>query len=308
MHIVRHVQVPAPAKINLRLLVVGIRDDGYHLLESTVAPISLFDAVSVSVRKASSTAVRLACRPAGIVPSGPENLAARAAALFIERTGQRGEVAIELTKRIPAGAGLGGGSSDAAAVLRGLNVLADQSVPAPTLASWALELGADVPLFLYGRPAVMQGVGEILTPTTLPDAIRGPVVVVFPGSGLVTKEVYARYDDSLTSQPVASRVPRFTTGQEPLQNWLTNDLEAAAFQALPQLRDVKRQLRVLGARGAAMTGSGSAIFGVWQRRDDAQAAVRVLRASGLWACATEILERVPAVERDGQHGGRSPSW
>jgi 4-diphosphocytidyl-2-C-methyl-D-erythritol kinase len=290
------------------LLIVGVRHDGYHLLDSTVAPIGIFDSVSVSARQAAAPAVRLRCRPYGVVPAGSENLAARAAALYLARTGLGLEVDIGLTKRIPAGAGLGGGSSDAAAVLRGLNALASQPVPAVELARWGLELGADVPLFLRGCPARMEGIGEILTPTALPDAARGALVIVFPGTGLATKEVYARYDDSLTSKAVASRVPRFTTGQEPLQNWLRNDLEAAAFQVSPKLRDVKRQLRVLGACGAAMTGSGSAIFGIWQKRDDAQAAARVLRAAGFWACATEILERVPAVERDGQHGGRSPSW
>jgi 4-diphosphocytidyl-2-C-methyl-D-erythritol kinase len=307
VHIEAQVQVPAPAKINLRLLIVGSRADGYHLLDSTVAPIGIFDSLALSVRSA-DPAVRLTCHPDGMVPAGPDNLAARAAALYLARTGLCLEVEIGLTKRIPAGAGLGGGSSDAAAVLRGLNALAPLPVASNQLAAWGIELGADVPLFLCGRPARMEGIGEILTPAELPDAARGALVVVFPGTALATKEVYARYDDLLTCQPLASRVPRFTTGQEPLQDWLRNDLEAAAFQVSPKLSDVKRQLRVLGARGAAMTGSGSALFGIWQRRDDAQAAARVLRATGFWACATEILERVPAVERDGQHGGRSPSW
>ncbi|MDX2171362.1 MAG: 4-(cytidine 5'-diphospho)-2-C-methyl-D-erythritol kinase [Deltaproteobacteria bacterium] len=308
MHIVPQVHVHAPAKINLRLLIVGVRGDGYHLLDSIVAPIRLFDTLVISIRRARTASVRLVCRPEGMVSAGPDNLAARAAALYAARSGLRARVEIELTKRIPAGAGLGGGSSDAAAVLRGLNALSDQPVPPADLAAWALEIGADVPLFLCGRPARMQGIGEQLTPTSLPAAVRGPVVVTFPGTGLATKEVYAGYDDSLTSQPVASRFPRLTTGRAPLRDWLRNDLEAAAFQVSPKLRDLKRQLRMLGARGAMMTGSGSAIFGVWQRQDDAQAAARYLRAVGVWACTTEILERVPAVERDGQHGGRSPSW
>jgi 4-diphosphocytidyl-2-C-methyl-D-erythritol kinase len=305
---VGRVNVPAPAKINLSLQVVGVRADGYHRLDSLVAPIAVFDYLSIAARRAEATRVVLTCRPGDGIPSGADNLAARAAALYAERSGVALAVEIELIKRIPAGAGLGGGSSDAAAVLRGLNFLAAQRVPAAALADWALQLGADVPLFLLGRPARMQGIGEVLSPVSLDLPHPAHLVVVFPGVGLATKEVYARYDDSLTSQPVASSVRGLTPGLRPLQDWLRNDLETAAFQVFPKLKDLKRQLRALGARGAAMTGSGSAMFGVWGRRDDAQAAARSLRAAGMWACATEVLERVPGVERDGQHGGRSPSW
>src|SRR5262245_17326703 len=140
--------VSAPAKLNLHLRVVGRRPDGYHLLDSIVAPISVFDSVTVRVTPASVTDVSLRCDPPGAAPETADNLAARAARAFLDRLGTNARVAIELVKRIPVGAGLGGGSSDAAAVLRGLNALLRKPVTAPVLRSWALELGADVPLFL----------------------------------------------------------------------------------------------------------------------------------------------------------------
>lgn len=164
------------------------------------------------------------------------------------------------------------------------------------LADLALDLGADVPFFLYGRPARMRGIGESLQAWTPPFDM--PLVVAFPGVGLSTKEVYARYDDSLTTSRPLSSIRGLTVGHVPLRSILVNDLEAAAFRVQPALWKVKERLRALGAGGTLMTGSGSAIFGVWQRRDDAQAAAEQLRADGLWARATEILQRVPAVEME----------
>src|SRR5215470_4675442 len=113
----------APAKLNLSLRVVGRREDGYHLLDSLVVPIDVFDTVRVRATSASTAQVSIRCEPAGAAPAGPENLAARAAMRFLERAGTAAHVAIELDKEIPAGAGMGGGSSDAAAVLRALNAL-----------------------------------------------------------------------------------------------------------------------------------------------------------------------------------------
>ena len=300
--------VLAPAKVNLYLRVLGCRDDGYHFLDSLVAPIRLFDRLRVCIRPAQSTHIDLQIKPAVDLSPGPENLAFRAAALYLRRTGRCARVAITLHKRIPVGAGLGGGSSDAAAVLRALNALSSCPVDSCNLADWALGLGADVPFFLLGGSGRMRGVGERLSPTPSPLPTGQPLVVAFLGAGLATAEVYRRYDDSLTTPRGTSTTYALTPGQGPLQDWLINDLEAAAVQIIPTLMNLKRQLRALGARGVVMTGSGSAILGVWNRWDDACAAAQRLRADGTWACVTEVLEKVPAVERDEQHGGRSPSW
>lgn len=303
------VTICAAAKINLTLRIVSRRPDGYHVLDSLVAPIALYDQVHVQIRPAGSARVTTRVAPPRAAPIGSDNLATRAAADYLTRRGIAAEVEIELHKRIPIGAGLGGGSSDAAAVIRGLNAVFEPPLPGPQLAAWALELGADVPLFLFGRPARMTGIGEQLQPVALPIAPLHPIVVVFCGTGLATRDVYRRYD-SLTSADTPSRVRRFNPGHGLPADWLVNDLEIAAFQERPELAKVKRRLCALGADGAVMTGSGAAIVGVWERDrwEDARAAAGRLRADGLWACASNILERVPAVERDEQHGGRSPSW
>jgi len=286
--------VSAPAKLNLHLRVVGRRPDGYHLLDSIVAPISVFDSVTVRVIPASVTGVSLRCDPPGAAPATADNLAAAAARSFLDRLGTNTRVAIELVKRIPVGAGLGGGSSDAAAVLRGLNALLRKPVTAPVLRSWALELGADVPLFLVGRPVRMRGIGDQL------EAWRGseprPIVVAFAGAGLSTAEVYAKYDDLLTMSGVTSSIRPPTPGQEPLPCVLQNDLEAAAFLVQPALPSLKQRLCSLGAEGVLMTGSGSAVFGYWRNWDDAQAAAECLRAAGVWARVARVVERVPAVQ------------
>lgn len=303
----RAASVAAPAKINVSLRVVGVRGDGYHLLDSIVAPIAVCDQVRLEVEDGAATEISLRC-PGG-APEGADNLAARAALLYLRRTGRTARVGIDLGKRIPAGAGLGGGSSDAAAALRLLNGLAEEPVGAPELARWALELGADVPLFLSGGCARMRGVGELLEPIGAPFDPRTGIAVAFPGAPLETRHVYAKYDDLLTTGGSVSRVRGLTVERGPLlRDGLANDLEAAAFQILPSVKRLKRQLRALGARYAAMTGSGSAVFGVWDGAERASAAARALRATGVWARATWILNELPAIEKHDGDDGRSPSW
>lgn len=299
--------VAAPAKLNLSLRVVGRRADGYHLIDSLVVPIALLDQVRLSVESFPVAEVSIRCRPGG-APEGPENLAVRAAALYLRRTGRTARVEIDLIKQVPAGAGLGGGSSDAAATLRLLNALSPDPVPAADLGAWALELGADVPFFLCGGAARMRGIGEDIRPMPCPLEPGSRLVVAYPGSPLETGHVYAIYDDLLTMQAPVSRVPRLTVDRGPLLEWLENDLEAAAFQTLPIVKVLKRQLCALGARGALMTGSGSAVFGVWDGAEQASAAARAMRAAGVWARATRILDRLPAIETHDGDDGRSPSW
>lgn len=302
-------RVAAPAKLNLSLRVTGRRADGYHLLDSVVIPVGIADEVAVVVWPGRPSAVSVQSSPHGAAPDDATNLSARAARLFLERTGRRAAVEITLRKEIPAGAGMGGGSSDAAATLRLLNALAGAPVPASELARWALELGADVPLFLTGGPVRMRGIGELVEPLSLPNLAGAGFVVVFPGVGLETRHVYAKYDDSLTTAGPASRVRRFIVDRGPLHEWMENDLEAAAIQILPVLKDLKQQLGALGARRALMTGSGSAVFGVWQGAEEATAAARAFGARGMWARAASMLDALPVVEAsDSDDDGRSPSW
>ena len=283
-----------PAKLNLSLRIVGRRDDGYHLLDSIVAPVSLFDDLAVTVEPSVSSAFSLRCEPPSAAPPGQDNLAVRAAQAFLRQVDTTARVSIVLRKRIPAGAGLGGGSSDAAGVLRALNMLLSPPLGPAELAACGLQIGADVPVVLLGAPARMRGIGEVVerwssAPTT-------PIVIVFGGIPLDTRSVYAKYDDLLTMSGSPSTIRALTPGREPLGTVMHNDLEAAAFHVQPELHALKRRLRSLGAEGVCMTGSGSAIFGYWQQWDDAHAAAEQLRGAGLWARVVQVLERVPAVE------------
>lgn len=298
----RRVRVPAAAKVNLGLHICGLRADGYHVLNSLVAPIRVFDMLNIYAgpRRMGAAPISICCEPANAAPQNASNLAWKAAALYCRRAGVDLAVEIMLCKGIPSGGGFGGGSSDAAATLRGLNALSPRPIPGSTLSEWALELGADVPFFLYGKPARMGGVGEVLEPVSTP-SLRSRIaalVVVFPGVGLSTAEVYGKFDGSLTREGGESMVCAPSVVQGSWRTELQNDLEPAATSLLPELKELKREFRALGARHVAMTGSGSGMFGIWNRGDDARAAAAWFRARGVWARATGIVEQLPAIEMD----------
>ena len=241
----------APAKINLHLEILGRRDDGFHALETVFQTLELADQIGLELIPGAS-GIRLDCRDPSI-PNGPDNLAWKAAAGYLARRPGLGQVAITLDKLLPHGAGLGGGSSDAAAVLRGLTALDPEPLPGAELATLALELGSDVPFFLLGGTAHATGRGEELTAlTNLP---RQPLTVFMPGAILPTPAVFR----ALTP---AERAPRQARGaawfaQQPIENWLHNRLEAPARRLCPE---VDRLLEWLEKQSVPhlMTGSGAA--------------------------------------------------
>ena len=288
----RRSEVLAPAKVNLTLRITGRRSDGYHLLDSIVVPISVFDRLSIVVSAAKVPSVSLTCRRGNLVLRGV-NIAEQAARLFLRRSGVRARIQLELEKEIPIGAGMGGGSSDAAAVLRVLKDVLAPTLPEATLRNWGLELGADVPFFLFGRPARVRGIGEAIEAITAwPSAA---MVVAFPGEGLSTAAVYSAFDAALTRPGSGSTSSNFTSSVEPLfREPLVNDLESAALRVHPGPSIVKDRLLDLGANVASMTGSGSAVFGFWSSRDGAERGAEQMRAEGNWARVVEILSRVPA--------------
>ena len=275
-----------PAKINLNLRVCGRREDGYHLLQSEVVPIDVGDSLEIGVGNGNEIYFSTRGRA---VPAGSDNLVVRAAELYLTRRGVEAEVEIVLDKRLPHGAGLGGGSSDAASTLRGLDCLFGGDTPLDVLAQWALELGADVPFFVYGRPAQMTGVGDVLRP--LESWIDAPLVVAFRGRGLSTPDVYKRYDASLTSQNSASKIPVF-----PQQDTsVFNDLEAAAIQIDPGVYTLKQDLLARGALEVGMSGSGSAVFGFFRDQHRARECAERMSEAGDWAVSTRILAGPPAM-------------
>ena len=286
-------RVRAPAKINLCLRIVGRRVDGYHSLDSYVVPISLFDELSLRVEASSEPHVTFRSNLRRL--DAATDLTVRAAHLFMRRTGKPLRVAIRLLKHIPIGAGLGGGSSDAAAALHCLAAASRPIVSRRRLRGWSLELGADVPFFVEGRPARIRGIGELVSPlrTVPPWAL----VLAFPGVGLSTAEVYRAYDRSLTKKQGKSSIRASALARVPPAEILMNDLETAATRLFPEIHALKVRLEELGAVSALMTGSGSAVFGIWNEKRGARTAAQRLNHDGVWARAVEILERCPAVEK-----------
>lgn len=254
----------AVAKVNLGLSLLGRRPDGYHELHTLFAALSFGD--------------RLFLEP---IPEGIEfrgrygkrDLAYRAAEAYLEAAGWPGGVRIVLEKALPEGAGLGGGSADAAQVLLGLRELYPAEVDLPAL---ALALGADVPFFLQGGVAEARGVGERLVPQALPPL---PVVVFAPGLRLPTPKVYGEVKphDFTPELPVAEVLEALAQGKEP-PYW--NGLEGPAFRLYPELKGVKERLRALGLRGVLMSGSGSAFFGLAEDEAHAERAWEALRFAG----------------------------
>ncbi len=226
------------------------------------------------------------------VPAGPENLVYRAADSIMRRFEVSARVEIALEKVIPSGAGLGGGSSDAAATLRILDELLELGAGEGILREIALGLGADVPFFVTGRPALVSGIGEVMSPlASWPD---DPLVVAFQGAGLATEKVYAGYDASLTSPQAASNIPDFPRSSG---SRLRNDLEEAASRIDPGIKTLKESLRSHGAREVGMSGSGSAVFGFFRDEGSARSCAERLSREGIWAEATRIQENPSPIER-----------
>jgi 4-diphosphocytidyl-2-C-methyl-D-erythritol kinase len=272
----RAMQSLAPAKINVYLRIVGRRPDGYHLLDSLMVPISLYDDVHMSVAS-SGAELEVSCDDP-TVPGDETNLAYKAAALVCQETGLQGRISIQLRKRIPAGAGLGGGSSNAATVLKGLNTLLALGWTDARLCQLCARLGADVPFFIPCRPARIGGIGDIVTP--VPALPARSVVLVVPPFSVSTPWAYRRFDELPPVAPASARPWQFIPGQWPAREWLSNDLERAVLPAYPPLAALKEALRRLGAEGVLMSGSGSAVFGIFRHRTAAEQAITALQAHG----------------------------
>ncbi len=262
------VEVFAPAKINLTLHVTGQRDDGYHLLDSYVCFAGIGD--RLSVEKADETSLSVIGPFADGIPTGSENLVLRAAALL-------GVTArITLDKRLPAAAGIGGGSADAAATLSALSDLYNMPLPPPDA---VLTLGADVPVCLMGGQVRMMGIGDDLRPITTA-SMAWPTVLVNPGASVSTPEVF-RLLRSKGNPPMPDEVLEDTYNEFP--DWLghqRNDLEAPAIALAPVIADVLDALRAeTGCRIARMSGSGATCFAIFDEDDQAAQAVDAIRAA-----------------------------
>ena len=290
--VAERVEVAAPAKVNLRLCILAREEGGYHALETVFCALSLADTVVVTKGDAG---IRL--RVDGGVDTGPpeKNLAIRAAERFYRETGETAAIDINLTKRTPSAAGLGGGSSDAAATLRALNALHGDPLPRGALLQMAIELGADVPFFLCGSPlALAWGRGERLMP--LPPLPPRPVVVAHPGHAMPTADAFA---EIARRRGGAYRPTSAVIDPTALANWASvallavNDFEPVVAERIPLVGSGLDALRDAGASIALLAGSGSSVFGIFQSVGEADSALALVQAWGLRVWQAETLDEMP---------------
>jgi 4-diphosphocytidyl-2-C-methyl-D-erythritol kinase len=268
----------SPAKVNLTLEVLGKRPDGYHDIRSLMQPVDLFDEVTIETTEGEGVEIR----SSGIdIPQDESNLAWKAADLFLGESRLDTGVAISIKKKVPPGSGLGGGSSNAAAVLTGLSRITD-TLSEETLFGISPRLGADVAFFLRSVASVAEGIGERIT--VIKDFPLLYYVILCPNLHVSTVDVYTKWDEmnigatgENPSFDIDEAVERFKGegGDLPLRN----DLEAPAFALYPEIKAFKQILTSLGVRNVLMTGSGSAVYAVFREEFDAYEIYEYLKTS-----------------------------
>ncbi|WP_085813174.1 4-(cytidine 5'-diphospho)-2-C-methyl-D-erythritol kinase [Geoanaerobacter pelophilus] len=279
----KKLQLLAPAKVNYRLDVLGKRPDGYHELRMIMQRVDLCDEIEIAL--ADSPGVRVTCGRKG-VPDGPGNIAWRAADALLKLSGREVGIEISIAKKIPVGAGLGGGSSDAATVLMGVNELLGLGLSDERLMEVGVKLGADVPFFIFKKPALAEGIGDRLT------ALEGVpslwVVLVNPGIHVSTAWVYQNL--RLTTREPATIIPRSYSSLDEVCALLSNDLEPVTCGRFPLVGELKEVLIAAGARGSLMSGSGSTVFGLFDKESVArQAAAEIGKEHGWFAAAVRTI-------------------
>ncbi|MDZ7830857.1 MAG: 4-(cytidine 5'-diphospho)-2-C-methyl-D-erythritol kinase [Desulfobacterales bacterium] len=266
-------EIKSFAKVNLYLEITGKRPDGYHELITVMCLIDLHDTLRIEFQP---PVTRLSCNHAD-VPSDEANLVLKAARTFFQAIGRTDALTVSIDKKIPVGAGLGGGSSNAAAMLTALNNHYQQPLDKAALMTLAGRIGADVPFFIYGRPALAMGIGEDLTP--FDNLSESPVVLIYPGKPLSTGEVYQRLNFGLTkSKKINTQIIFRHIRKKEIPALLHNDLEPPAFAMNPEIAHAKTVLLGEGAAGALMSGSGSSVFGIYPNPEDAHKACADIKA------------------------------
>ena len=296
----RIVRRSAYAKINLGLRILDKRPDGFHELRTVFQTISLADRLSVGYEGGGRRKVSLRCNQPDL--AGGANLASRAAEALLSLGRWGGKVSIDLEKRIPAGAGLGGGSSDAGAVLLALAELLNPRPTPEQLHEAAAAIGSDVPFFLIGGRALGLGRGEELYPLPEP-RLRRWMLLVTPSLQVSTAEAYSGLAQArsvpLTFDAKRLIIREFCAGIDlsgrtevsESQRALANDFEDVIFRRFPELEQYKRKIQQAGARGVAMSGSGSALFGLFEGKVMAQRAARKIRGEGAEAYVVHTVGR-----------------
>ncbi len=273
----KSLKIKCPAKVNLSLDVVSRREDGYHNLEMIMHTVKLWDILSISLERSAVTNITISTN-SGFLPCDDKNLCFKAARMFLDAGNIAASVSIHIQKNIPVGAGLGGGSSDAAGTLLALSKLTGNPLPADTLTKIAKEIGADVPFFLYGGCMLATGIGEILTP--LPRLEGATILITKPKYGISTPTVYKSLTlNEKTPHPDTKSVIEAIKSNDIrlLAASAKNVLETAVCDKYPEINQYKNIMTSCGAVYSLMSGSGSAVFGVFESRSMAVYAANKLR-------------------------------
>jgi 4-diphosphocytidyl-2-C-methyl-D-erythritol kinase len=265
----------SPAKVNLYLRVLRKREDGYHDIHSLMQRISLCDEMTFAP---TDGGIVVRC-PGTALPEDEKNIVYRAAAAFFSSVNAPPGIKIDVRKRIPVGAGLGGGSSNAATALMTLNEMHGSPLTREELMKIGAGLGADVPFFIFGKTAWASGIGDLLTEAPFLPLLW--FVLINPGFEISTKMVYQELNLGLTKQGINYSIPRFYAAEDLIRG-LRNDLEKVTLRLHPDLAQVKTFLLENGARGALMSGSGPTVFGVFTDEESACRAEENLRQGNRW--------------------------
>ena len=273
------INLRAYGKINLGLDVTGKRPDGYHEVRMVMQNVSLYDGVRIGTRRAPGIGVRTNLP---FLPTGPDNLVYRAAKLLMDEFDIGEGISVSLYKKIPVAAGMAGGSSDAAAVLVGMNRMFRLGLSKRQLMERGVKLGADIPYCIMRGTALAEGIGERLTP--LPSMPECSLLLAKPPISVSTKFVYGSLKaDSLPFHPDIGGLLKGLEDKDltAISSCLGNVLETVTIPAYPQIQEIKNQMKEAGALAALMSGSGPTVFGICTEREKALSAGRKLRAGGL---------------------------
>ena len=269
---------PSYAKVNLGLYITGRREDGYHELATVFQQVSLCDTLHFAIEEADHIGIDLTVYNNPQVSADENNLVYQAAHSFLQETKKNLTLAITLKKEIPVGAGLGGGSSNAATTLLGLNHALGHPLKAKALCKMATRLGADVPFFIYGGLAAASGIGDRLQPLDFRHDFT--ILLICPNVAISTKWAYAQFRGIESKTNQLEKLIGLNRSAN-ISAWLKkmgNDFERIVFKKFPQLLELKKALYQSGAEYASLSGSGSTIFGIFSDRKKAEAACRNFRS------------------------------
>lgn len=272
------ITLQAPAKVNYLLDVIRRRPDGYHDLRMVMQRVKLCDEITIALTK--TPGITVSCGKNG-VPDGPVNIAWKAADSLLELAESPPGVIISITKNIPVAAGLGGGSSDAASVLMGLNELLHLGLSDQRLMEIGVTLGADVPFFIFKTTALAEGIGEALS--AMPAMPAAWVLLANPGVNVSTAWVYKNLQ--LTNGRELNKLPDSYRDLKDVCSIFANDLESVTIPAFPVIAEIKNAMLQHGALGAMMSGSGPTVFGLYPDEDSAEQARTALSANSGWFTA-----------------------